>query len=266
MARKPISQKTRFEVFKRDKFTCQYCGKRAPDVVLHCDHIEPVAAGGKGDILNLITACVDCNAGKGARKLTDGSAVEKQQRQLADLEERRQQLEMMLKWRAGLANEGDRKVDALAEEIRVHMGVGLNDFGRKLAKQWLKKYDFTDLLDAVADVAERREIFKDPEAQRVETDRAINQIPKTAGWAKTCRERPQVRRFYYIRGILNRRLSYVNQWECIQLMEKAFVLGIDVDWMEMCAKELTSWTQWREAIEGAIREEGAAQTDGESNG
>jgi hypothetical protein len=31
--RKAISKKTRFEVFKRDAFTCVYCGKRAPDVV-----------------------------------------------------------------------------------------------------------------------------------------------------------------------------------------------------------------------------------------
>ena len=44
--RKPISKKLRFEVFKRDSFTCQYCGKSAPDVVLHIDHIKPVKEGG----------------------------------------------------------------------------------------------------------------------------------------------------------------------------------------------------------------------------
>ena len=40
--RKAISKKLRFEVFKRDSFTCQYCGKSAPDVILHVDHILPV--------------------------------------------------------------------------------------------------------------------------------------------------------------------------------------------------------------------------------
>lgn len=44
--RKAISQTLRFEVFKRDLFTCQYCGKRAPDVVLEVDHIKPVSKGG----------------------------------------------------------------------------------------------------------------------------------------------------------------------------------------------------------------------------
>ena len=44
--RKAISVKLRFEVFKRDNFTCQYCGRKSPDVILHVDHIDPVKNGG----------------------------------------------------------------------------------------------------------------------------------------------------------------------------------------------------------------------------
>lgn len=68
--RKPISSKARFEVFKRDKFTCQYCGAHPPAVVLHVDHIHPVAEGGTNDEDNLVTACENCNLGKGARLLS----------------------------------------------------------------------------------------------------------------------------------------------------------------------------------------------------
>ncbi len=68
--RTALSKKTRFEVFKRDEFTCQYCGARPPQAVLNVDHINPVAEGGKNDIDNLVTACESCNAGKGARLLT----------------------------------------------------------------------------------------------------------------------------------------------------------------------------------------------------
>ncbi len=68
--RKPLSKKTRFEVFKRDGFTCQYCGGQPPKVVLHCDHVVAVANGGTNDIDNLVTACDSCNLGKGARDLT----------------------------------------------------------------------------------------------------------------------------------------------------------------------------------------------------
>src|SRR3990167_2972010 len=66
-----ISKSQRFEIFKRDGFTCQYWGLRPPDAVLEVDHIEPRAAGGSDDELNLVTSCWECNRGKGARQLRD---------------------------------------------------------------------------------------------------------------------------------------------------------------------------------------------------
>lgn len=67
--RKFMSKSLRFEVFKRDSFTCQYCGAHPPQVILEVDHIVPVAGGGLNDQDNLITACFDCNRGKAARSL-----------------------------------------------------------------------------------------------------------------------------------------------------------------------------------------------------
>jgi hypothetical protein len=67
--RRTITPALRFGVFRRDSFTCQYCGRRAPKVILHVDHIVPVAAGGTNDLANLRTACQACNEGKGARRL-----------------------------------------------------------------------------------------------------------------------------------------------------------------------------------------------------
>jgi glutaredoxin len=67
--RKNLGKGLRFEVFKRDTFTCQYCGQKPPDVVLQVDHIMPVAAGGDNDISNLVTACEACNQGKKAKRL-----------------------------------------------------------------------------------------------------------------------------------------------------------------------------------------------------
>jgi len=69
MKRKVLSKKTRFDVFKRDNFVCQYCGGKPPSVVLQVDHIKPVFAGGCNDIDNLITACFECNIGKGRHTL-----------------------------------------------------------------------------------------------------------------------------------------------------------------------------------------------------
>lgn len=104
MARKrqSISKTLRFEVFKRDKFTCQYCGRMAPDVVLEIDHITPVKEGGNNDILNLVTSCKDCNRGKGCRKISQRKELDIQQDQLKELAERREQLEFLVKWREEL--------------------------------------------------------------------------------------------------------------------------------------------------------------------
>ena len=64
-----ISKSVRFEIFTRDAFTCQYCGKRPPDAVLELDHIHPRSKGGDDDPLNLVTSCWECNRGKSAKVL-----------------------------------------------------------------------------------------------------------------------------------------------------------------------------------------------------
>jgi hypothetical protein len=65
----PVGPKLRFDVFKRDAFTCQYCGRRAPDVILYLDHVIPACQGGKDVKHNLVTACEACNLGKSGRLL-----------------------------------------------------------------------------------------------------------------------------------------------------------------------------------------------------
>lgn len=59
-----LSVRTRFEVFKRDDFTCRYCGRKTPEVVLEIDHVVPRCDGGTDDRINLVTSCWDCNHGK----------------------------------------------------------------------------------------------------------------------------------------------------------------------------------------------------------
>lgn len=59
-----LSRGVRFRILQRDDFTCQYCGRRPPVVVLEIDHINPRAKGGVNKASNLTTACFDCNRGK----------------------------------------------------------------------------------------------------------------------------------------------------------------------------------------------------------
>ena len=59
-----IPKSLRFLILKRDEFTCQYCGRQAPTVELHIDHIIPWKIEKKHREENLIAACADCNIGK----------------------------------------------------------------------------------------------------------------------------------------------------------------------------------------------------------
>ena len=59
-----MSPKLRFEILRRDGFTCQYCGKTGTEKELEIDHVVPFSKGGTNDEGNLITSCFDCNRGK----------------------------------------------------------------------------------------------------------------------------------------------------------------------------------------------------------
>lgn len=56
---------TRFNVFLRDKFSCQYCGDRFPTHELTFDHVIPRSKGGRTNWENVVTACGPCNLRKG---------------------------------------------------------------------------------------------------------------------------------------------------------------------------------------------------------
>jgi len=58
---------TRFNVFLRDRFQCQYCSGRFPTSELTFDHVIPRSRGGATTWENIVTACTGCNLRKGSR-------------------------------------------------------------------------------------------------------------------------------------------------------------------------------------------------------
>lgn len=63
----PLPKFSRVNVYRRDDFRCQYCGKEfgAPDLTL--DHVVPRAQGGKTIWENVVACCLPCNLKKGSR-------------------------------------------------------------------------------------------------------------------------------------------------------------------------------------------------------
>ncbi len=61
---------TRFNVFLRDRFRCQYCGDRFRADALTFDHVIPRCDGGETLWENVVAACVACNAEKDNQRRT----------------------------------------------------------------------------------------------------------------------------------------------------------------------------------------------------
>ena len=56
---------TRLEIFHRDQYTCQYCGKQTHQLTL--DHVIPRYRGGEHTWENVVSACVPCNRHKAGK-------------------------------------------------------------------------------------------------------------------------------------------------------------------------------------------------------
>lgn len=204
MKRKTISKKNRFEVFKRDKFSCQYCGASAPEAVLEIDHIVPIASGGDSSVMNLITACFSCNRGKSYRELSDNSTLTKQKKQLDNLQERKEQLELLAKWRKGLTNLNSETTKIIADEINLYLGSSnlvISEFYKKSFSSWLKKFTLKEILIGIDSAAE---IYLKPEGEGY-TLQSINvfqdKILKTISLNKYYDEKPYMRNVFYLRAI-----------------------------------------------------------------
>lgn len=62
---------SRFNVFARDKNTCQYCGRRLPRSELNLDHVVPRSKGGTSGWDNVVCSCFACNRKKGGLLLEE---------------------------------------------------------------------------------------------------------------------------------------------------------------------------------------------------
>ena len=201
-----ITKSTRFEVFKRDKFTCQYCGRKAPDVVLNVDHIEPVSKGGGNEIINLVTSCFDCNNGKRDKKLDDNSVVEKQRKQLELLQERREQMELMIEWKKSLSSLADDTTNLILDYVNSKIpSFSVNESGRKAIEKWIKDFSINDILDSIDQAAIKYLKYNEGKLTPESVQEYFNKI---AGITAVKNMPLLKQKLAYIKGICRNRFNY----------------------------------------------------------
>jgi 5-methylcytosine-specific restriction endonuclease McrA len=66
---------SRRNLFKRDRYTCQYCGNQPGPEALTIDHVLPKSRGGKSEWTNCVLACLPCNARKADRTPMEANLV-----------------------------------------------------------------------------------------------------------------------------------------------------------------------------------------------
>lgn len=157
-----VSSKLRFEIFKRDNFTCQYCGRKTPEVILEVDHIIPSSKGGEDDESNLITSCFECNRGK-SNSLLDTIMKDKDiHTETLLLAEKELQIREYNYIREKIREREDEELDTL----RVHFcnqfnypGYAENEFLKikSILRQSLKYMSYVDILDFIDYAIERTE-------------------------------------------------------------------------------------------------------------
>ena len=263
--RKPISTKLRFEIFKRDKFKCQYCGRSpdSSDINLQVDHINPVYEGGKNELLNLITSCFDCNNGKGKRVLSDDSMIKFQKKELDELAQKREQMKMMFKWKEELQNIDKEKLNKINDYVDSKLiGHNLNEYGVNLINKLSKQFDLKEVLEGIDKAADI--YLKTDNGVNHTNESAISFIEKIGGVIVTSKKSPIGQKISYIRGIGKNRFQYWKDKTGLPLLkelEEAYrtnefsdeEIEIEFDDIVKATKTISSWSKWQESIKETIK-------------
>lgn len=274
--RKALSKSLRFEIFKRDKFICQYCGGKAPEVVLNVDHIEPVSKGGTNELMNLITSCFACNSGKRDKKLDDSSAISRQRKQLELIQERREQIELMFQWKKSLkklAGETEKRVRKYIDQKMEPFTI--SDSGFINIQSLLPKYEIDTILEAI-DISATKYLKHSINGEVLQSS-ASEFIDKIGGILFNKNLSPIAQKISYIKGIARNNFNYFDVKTASILLNK-YVNTLRTYWdytdeqilndldgeVLLRTKDSLNWFEWRKLLEDWI--ESIRKTDDVSVG
>ena len=226
-------------------------------MLLHIDHINPVALGGLNELTNLVTACMPCNLGKRDIPLDEHAAVNKARVQMDELQERREQLELMMQWRESLRDLDQESVERLATYWNAHiLGWSVTDSGKRNIKKWTQKFDIEEICTAM-DAAATSYLEFDAESKVTpeSVGVAFDKIVGICRVNKASEKEPDLKQLYYIRGILrNRILGYFDDSKALQYLKNARSWDVEIEELSEIARMVKNWTGFTAAIAESIQE------------
>jgi hypothetical protein len=211
----------------------------APDVVLEIDHINPVKRGGKNDILNLVTSCLDCNRGKGQKTLTDNQIIKQQQELLKDLNEKREQLKMMLVWKKELESFENEQVSAVEKMLFTATKDCLSEYGRNSIKKAIKKYGLEEVIEST-----KISISQYNNGTEDGIEKTFAYIPRICANRKNELDNPHIYQAKYIMGILRNRFGYTAPRSKINDISSAIKNNMIFEMIKSMACTSKNWSEF----------------------
>jgi hypothetical protein len=176
---------------------------------------------------------------------------------MEELQERREQLEMLMQWREGLRDLTEETVDRLARYWYERApGFTLSEHGRQKLRKWSKKFSVDELTDAMDTAADQYLQFTNEGAPTQDSwNIAYEKVPGICMVTRREKEDPHARELYYIRGILRNRIpGYFDDAQALQFLRNARSWEVPIEALREIALTVRNWTQFRTAVSEAIAE------------
>jgi len=129
----------------------------------------------------------------------------------------------------------------------------LNEKGKARLKAWIRKFEVAEVVDAMKESSsfyikfsldDEGELSCSPESW----NNAFNKIPGIIVTKRREKDDPNIKQIYYIRGILNNRINYVNDKGYFIIVSEAMRKGVPIENIKEVALECKNWTDFTNMV------------------
>ena len=213
--------------------------------MLEVDHVAPIASGGNNDIFNYVTSCFDCNRGKGKRKLSDKTEIQKQKQALNEINEKRQQLKMLIKWKEELSKLNNEALSYAEHQFGSMTGGALTQTGKDALLKWITKFGLESVLEAITVSCEKFNCAGVDDIRNKSA--AFDYIPRVCTVIKKTNENPLLKDAYYIRAIIKNRM-YCDQPKTLKALLSLLEDGVSKNELKDIASSSKNWTAFKKEL------------------
>jgi hypothetical protein len=171
---------------------------------------------------------------------------------LDDLQERREQIDMLVDWQKGLTNVDDHATERLSDFWSdLAPGWALNEKGRKELRSTIRKFGIDATMTAMRISSDQYVVLEGdpPKATQSSFEKAWNYVARIASVREREKTKPYLSKLLWIRGIARSNCPYYfPDRDGLKMIEDAYLSGISLDDLERCAKACRNWTTWESAM------------------